>query len=169
MPQPGEATSWIMSEPGFLELTPQEKNEAGSFSFVWGMFELGVMHALGKAPSESLGRLTCREYAHSIFIPKANLNAEITYFKNLFFTEVGNPTEAWNNAYFRSADKSEEIKAILLKSQHVFEEDAEALIRIVVRFRNNFFHGLKWAYQLRGQLNNFVHASSVLIKLMPAT
>ncbi len=36
MPQLGEATTWIMKEPCFLDLSSQEQNEAGSFSFIWG-------------------------------------------------------------------------------------------------------------------------------------
>tara|TARA_B100000614_G_scaffold111617_1_gene100153 strand:- start:1007 stop:1162 length:156 start_codon:yes stop_codon:yes gene_type:complete len=37
---------------------------------------------------------------------------------------------------------------------------------IVWRFRNNLFHGEKWAYQLQGQLSNFTHANAVLMRLL---
>lgn len=139
----------------------------GRLALFGGIFELRVMRALQKAPSVSLGRITCREYASSTFMPKADLSAEILYFKSFFFSKDGNPTEVWNKACFRDADKSEEIKTILLKSQGTFEENAEALIRIIVQFKNDFFRDSKWAYYLKGQKNNFVDASSVLVKLIP--
>ena len=42
------------------------------------------------------------------------------------------------------------------------------LLIIVYRYRNNFFHGIKWAYNFRDQLDNFTNANrllSMLIKL----
>ena len=40
------------------------------------------------------------------------------------------------------------------------------MLIIVWRFRNNLFHGEKWAYQLQGQLSNFTHANAVLMRLL---
>ncbi|CCE97846.1 Hypothetical protein SFHH103_03354 [Sinorhizobium fredii HH103] len=37
---------------------------------------------------------------------------------------------------------------------------------IVWRFRNNLFHGEKWAYQLQDQLSNFTNANAVLMRLL---
>ena len=37
---------------------------------------------------------------------------------------------------------------------------------VVYRIRNNLFHGMKWAYGMRGQLENFRHANAVLIKAL---
>jgi hypothetical protein len=168
MPKPGNATTWIMNQPFFSELNKDLQNEAGSFSFIWGIFELRVIGSLGKDPSASLGRAICGEYANSSSITKIDLNDEIHYFKKLFFNKDQSPTEVWQNACFRENDRCDEIKAILLNPESTFEQNAEALIRIVLRFRNNFFHGFKWAYALKGQINNFVYSSSVLVKLMPA-
>jgi hypothetical protein len=39
-------------------------------------------------------------------------------------------------------------------------------LMIVWRLRNNLFHGSKWAYQIRGQLDNFTHANAVLMKVL---
>jgi hypothetical protein len=41
-----------------------------------------------------------------------------------------------------------------------------ALLIIVLRYRNNFFHGIKWAYGLRDQLNNFNNANLLLMKMI---
>ncbi|WP_299842726.1 hypothetical protein [uncultured Jannaschia sp.] len=167
MSKAGEATNWIQAQPYFSELSLQEAQEAGSFSFIWGIFELRVMEVLQKDKSVSLSKTVCQEYAASAYLPDCDLLGEKKYFKERFFDENGEPNKTWNGALFRPADKSEEIKDILLSENSTHEENAEALIRIVSRLRNNFFHGYKWAYNLKGQLHNFTQGSSVLIKLMP--
>ena len=43
-------------------------------------------------------------------------------------------------------------------------EIAAGLLIIVFRFRNNLLHGVKWAYQIQGQLENFCHANAVLMR-----
>jgi hypothetical protein len=40
-------------------------------------------------------------------------------------------------------------------------EVAAALLIIVYRLRNNLFHGVKWAYEIQGQLENFNHGNAV--------
>ncbi|WP_415451258.1 hypothetical protein [Acetobacter syzygii] len=167
MPKPGEATNWIMQQYAFKDLPRTEQNEAGSFSFIWGIFENRVMQVLDRNPEESLTKSVCRDYANSEHIPKTDVSAEINYFRNLFFTPTGDETDVWVNACFRKGDKSDEIKEILLSNSRTFEMEAEALLRVISRLRNNFFHGFKWAYNLKGQLNNFVFANSALVKLMP--
>lgn len=164
----GNGANWIKKQPMFSELSPAEQNEAGSFSFICTIFELNVMQVLGKDPaSSSLGRGTCQEYAQSKYLPNNNLDAEKSYFRNRFFDTGGQDQPTWKSASFRANDNKEEIKSTLLNSNATAVEDAEALIRIVVRLRNNYFHGFKWAYRMKGQLDNFVHANSVLIKMMP--
>lgn len=41
----------------------------------------------------------------------------------------------------------------------------KALLLIILRLRNNLFHGVKWQYFLQDQFENFSHANGVL---MPA-
>ncbi len=40
------------------------------------------------------------------------------------------------------------------------------MLIIVFRYRNNLFHGVKWEYELAGQLSNFTTANSVLMKVL---
>jgi hypothetical protein len=167
MPAPGEAVNWIKGQPFFDQLSIAEQQEAGSFSFIWGIYELRVMKVLDKRKTESLSKGSCREYARSEHIPKVDLSAEKSYFRHRFFELDGNSKETWDNAEFRDNDRSEEIREVLLSNDASFEDDAEALLRVVTRLRNNYFHGIKWAYNLKGQLDNFTHANSVLIKTMP--
>ena len=63
----------------------------------------------------------------------------------------------------RRNDHPDLIKRMLLgKVERPSELLAAALI-IVLRYRNNLFHGLKWAYGLRGQRQNFETAIALLI------
>ncbi|HEX8678690.1 MAG TPA: hypothetical protein VF683_01920, partial [Chthoniobacterales bacterium] len=41
----------------------------------------------------------------------------------------------------------------------------KTLLLIILRLRNNLFHGVKWQYLLYDQFENFTHANAVL---MPA-
>jgi hypothetical protein len=48
-------------------------------------------------------------------------------------------------------------------------DDAEilsAVLIIVLRLRNNLFHGVKWTYGIRGQLENFRNANNVLMSII---
>lgn len=40
---------------------------------------------------------------------------------------------------------------------------ASAMLIIVLRFRNNLFHGVKWQYELASQLDNFETANHVFM------
>lgn len=168
MPVAGDATNWIEQQPMFSDLSPVEQNEAGSFSFICTIFERNVIQVLELDPEKaSLRRQTCEEYARSQYLPECDLTVEKAYFRNRFFDADGNELDTWAGASFRDGDKADEVKAILLNPEASAVEDAEALVRIVVRLRNNYFHGFKWAYKMKGQMDNFVHANSVLMKVMP--
>ena len=43
------------------------------------------------------------------------------------------------------------------------EKIAAAVLIIVYRLRNNLFHGVKWSYELQGQLENFTQATAALM------
>jgi hypothetical protein len=42
----------------------------------------------------------------------------------------------------------------------------DAALIIVLRYRNNLFHGIKWQYKLFGQLDNFETANAILMKTL---
>ena len=43
-------------------------------------------------------------------------------------------------------------------------EVVAVVLIIVYRYRKNLFHGVKWSYELRGQLENFMHANTILMQ-----
>jgi hypothetical protein len=38
--------------------------------------------------------------------------------------------------------------------------------RLMLRLRNNLFHGVKWSYEMKGQLDNFQNANDVLMAVI---
>ncbi len=49
------------------------------------------------------------------------------------------------------------------------DDDAEVLsaaLIIVLRLRNNLFHGVKWSYGIKGQLENFRNANNLLMSVI---
>lgn len=168
MPRAREAAQWLMQQPIFQALSVDEKNEAGSFVFLWGIFEARVISYQYPGKSDiSINKKVCVDYANArhSFVP--DLREEKIYFRNLFFDESGNPTQVWNDASFQGSDYKEEIQSQLLDPRYDARKDMEILMRIVTRLRNNLFHGIKWASGMEGQMKNFVYGNSVMIKLMP--
>jgi hypothetical protein len=55
------------------------------------------------------------------------------------------------------------VRAVL-KGENTNPADCVAVLLIVAfRLRNNLFHGVKWAYGIRGQLGNFTNANEALM------
>ncbi|PHM39148.1 hypothetical protein Xmau_03053 [Xenorhabdus mauleonii] len=62
--------------------------------------------------------------------------------------------------------KADLVRSVLTKENDNPTDQLIVCLIIVFRFRNNFFHGLKWAYELRGQLGNFTHSIALLKKYL---
>ena len=45
-------------------------------------------------------------------------------------------------------------------------EILSAVLIVVLRLRNNLFHGEKWTYGIKGQLDNFRNANNVLMSVI---
>ena len=69
----------------------------------------------------------------------------------------------------RAADQPDAVRSVINGSNNDPRDRVLTVLMIVWRFRNNLFHGEKWAYQLEGQLGNFTHANSVLMRLLERT
>ncbi|MGI6855160.1 hypothetical protein [Mesorhizobium sp. 1B3] len=66
----------------------------------------------------------------------------------------------------RPADHLDLVRSVLDGSNNDPHDRLLTVLMIVWRFRNNFFHGEKWAYRLQGQLQNFTHANAILMRLL---
>ena len=56
------------------------------------------------------------------------------------------------------------MRSVLGGNSEGLANDAAVVFIVVYRYLNNLFHGLKWAYALQGQLDNFLQANAILMK-----
>ncbi|WP_426092379.1 hypothetical protein [Flavobacterium sp. DSR3-2] len=56
----------------------------------------------------------------------------------------------------------EKIRKVLIREVTTPQEILEALLLILLRFRNNLFHGNKQIVNLNSQISNFTHANKLL-------
>ncbi len=90
---------------------------------------------------------------------------ELSYFRQRYFAN-GNFTHHFRHLNLRPADQLDLVRSVLDGSNDDRRDRLLTVLMIIWRFRNNFLHGEKWAYNLQGQVQNFTHANSVLMQLL---
>lgn len=58
------------------------------------------------------------------------------------------------------------VEAVLKGENANLGDTAAALLIVIYRLRNNLFHGVKWAYGIRGQRENFENANALLMSAL---
>lgn len=157
---PTSPIDWMCKNaPGFAELSNDERDAIMHFSLLWSFFEgtalgthassdriLGLSHEWKRK-----GRLNFERFARSF-----------AYFQNRYFKN-GKETEYFGGLHLRRNDKSALVRAVLNGKNTNPADRVAALLIVVLRLRNNLFHGVKWAYEIQGQLDNFTNANIVLM------
>lgn len=92
-------------------------------------------------------------------------DAELAYFRERYFAN-GAFTHHFAHLHLRPADQPDLVRSVLDGSNNDPRDRLLAALMIVWRFRNNLFHGEKWAYQLQDQLSNFTNANALLMRLL---
>lgn len=92
----------------------------------------------------------------------APFSQSLAHFKNRYFNN-GEFTHLFHGLNLRRSDSPELVKKVV-KGENTNDADCiAALLIIVYRLRNNLFHGVKWAYGLRDQLENFTNANNAIM------
>lgn len=151
---------WLKTNaPGFRELPRKDRDAIMHFSFLWSFFESKVLNR--NASANAICAFTA-QWASCGGLDVTPFESSLTYFRHRYF-DNGEVTENFQGLRLRANDKPELVKAVL-KGENTDPKDAvSAMLIIVYRFRNNLFHGEKWAYGIRGQFDNFTHANTVLM------
>ncbi|QPM90612.1 hypothetical protein PSAL_018510 [Pseudooceanicola algae] len=92
-------------------------------------------------------------------------DGELAYFRERYYAN-GDFTHHFAHLHLRPADQPDLVRSVLDGRRNDPRDRLLTVLMIVWRFRNNLFHGEKWAYQLQGQHSNFTHANAVLIRLL---
>lgn len=154
---------WLLAKaPGFQALPEADRAAIFNFTFLWSLFEAQVMGNFARADLiyakvdgwRDAGTLYADRYA-----------PELAYFRQRYFAN-GAFTNHFPHLHLRPADQPAVVQSVLDGSNNDPRDQLLTVVMIVWRFRNNLFHGEKWAYQLQGQLSNFTHANAVLMRIL---
>jgi hypothetical protein len=151
---------WLLQNaPGFNALTDDERQAIAEFSLLWSLFEARVLDT--RASAERI-YATVEQWRDEGSLDAAAYDLELAYFRDRYFDGNGF-THHLHHLHLRPANKPGLVKAVINGTNDDPCDRVAVVHNIVLRFRNNLFHGLKWQYHLRDQLENFRTASGVLI------
>lgn len=154
---------WLLEKvPGFQVLTEADFTAIFNFTFLWSLFEAQIMGNFARAD------LICTkvdEWQAAGTLNTDQYGPELAYFKQRYFAN-GAVTHHFEHLHLRPADQPDIVRSVIDGSNNDPRDRLLTVLLIVWRFRNNLFHGEKWAYQLQGQLTNFTHANAVLMRLL---
>lgn len=150
-----------MIAPGVANLSPAEHEALQRFTLLWTLFEVQVIENSASAIkiAEVIGRIDPQ------IIEACRFQEQLGYFQDRY-VEEGNINYRFEHLHLRNNDNPELVRSVLLGENKDVEAQLIACLTIVYRFRNNFFHGLKWAYGLQDQLDNFTHSANLLRKCL---
>ena len=154
---------WLnLNAPGYENLGQDEKDAIMHFSLLWSLFEAQVLNtsASANAIHSKIG-----EWCEAGLVDPVEFEQFKSYFTQRY-VEDGELNNRFAHLYLRNGDKPELVRAVLKEEDDNIQNVVTVLLIIVLRYRNNFFHGIKWAYQFQDQLDNFNTANSLLMKVI---
>ena len=148
--------------PGFRHLSQPEKDATMHFALLWSLFEA---KALDTRASASAILSLVHEWQAQGRLDASKFSDHLEHFKTRYFAN-GQPTHHFNGLHLRNGDNPALVRAVLSGANVDPADSVAALFIVVYRLRNNLFHGMKWADELRDQLANFNHANSALMSAL---
>ncbi|QJQ03422.1 hypothetical protein C798_25255 [Herbaspirillum rubrisubalbicans Os34] len=130
---------------------------------LWTYFEAQVCGTKAGAP---LLLNIAKDVATAEYFDPAALKKAMAHFRNRYL-ENGQPSYHFDHLNFREEKYAKKVLAILSSDGSDPVQELQAALLIVFRYRNNLFHGIKWAYQLSGQKTNFSRAIDLLKSVIP--
>jgi len=130
------------------------------FSLLWSLFEAEVLNA--DANADAIVRTVQRWNRAQTLTPQI-FAIEADYFKRRYYAD-GQFTYHFAHLHLERSGHFQVVQNVLSGKDATPSSIAAATLIIVFRYRNNLFHGEKWAYELRDQNQNFAHANEVLMR-----
>ena len=154
---------WLLAKaPGFRAPPEPDRTAIFNFTFLWSLFEAQVMGNFARA---DLIRAKGDQWHDAGTLEADQYAPELAYFRHRYFAN-GVFTHHFPHLHLRRADQPAVVQSVLNGSNNDPRDQLLTVVMIVWRFRNNLFHGEKWAYKLQGQLSNFTHANAILMRLL---
>jgi hypothetical protein len=158
-----EPIEWLMrAAPGFDRLSTEERKAIADLSLLWSFFEGTILHTEGNANRiidyvrslSTLGTLTLKPFQDVI-----------RYYSNRYY-DGAHFTPEFYELHLRASDHRSLVEKVVQGQTTDEVEILSAVLIIILRLRNNLFHGVKWSYSIQGQLENFRNANSVLMSVI---
>jgi hypothetical protein len=155
--------AWLeKSQPGFDRIGDEERGAIRDFSLLWSLYEGTILDASGSARAIVDDAKSLKETGQLNLDP---IKAPIEYFLSRYF-DGKELTHAYGMLYLRQNDRPDLVERVVRRQSQDDVEILSAILIIVLRLRNNLFHGMKWAYGIRDQFKNFQNANRVLMAVM---
>lgn len=149
---------WLCErDDGLAHLSVDERDATVSFSLLWMYFEARLVNT--RASATSLKALVGRLEAENRPLNTQSIADCYEYFRQRYWDGNG------PSGYFPGLKMSEEMAHEVLSTLAMPPTDRaklEVCLLVVLRYRNNLFHGTKWLYGLEGQQANFEYAVQLL-------
>jgi len=146
--------------PGFDQLSEDERQTIHCFSLLWTVFEAQVLES-----NASVTKImeTTRLLEEGGKLEDPWFSDTLVYFINRYINKnTCDTNDKFASLNLRNNDDKELVTSVLKKEIHKYSAQLAACLIIVFRFRNNYFHGLKWADEMTGQKDNFDHSIQLM-------
>jgi len=154
---------WLnINAPGYNNLSQEEKDAIMNFSLLWSLFEAQV---LNNSASANTIEAKINMWNEQGYLKENEFNIFKSYFVNRYI-EDGETNYHFEQLHLRNNDKPDLVKSVLKGDENNISTVVTTLLIIVLRYRNNYLHGIKWAYEFHDQLNNFNTANDLLMKII---
>jgi len=148
--------------PGYCQLKPIEKVVIQNFSLMWSLFESKL---LNRNASLRMIYDVVSDWKENNTYQEISINECFDYFQNRYITN-GKINSTFSNLRFQSGEFTNKVIIILINGNQNYYDSIFAVLAIIYRLRNNFFHGEKWAYSFSNQYNNFNYSNLFLIEIL---
>ncbi|MFZ8201224.1 hypothetical protein [Alteromonas portus] len=147
---------------GYEQLSEDERKAISDFSLIWTLFESQLLENSANS-NKILSK--CEEWVKLNLIEESVIDSSLSYFRERYVHD-GAPSHRFEHLHLRKNDRPELIWSVLVGESEKLELKMACCLIIAFRFRNNYFHGVKWAYQFAEQRENFEHSCLLLTKLI---
>ncbi len=141
------------------ELFCEDLEPLKDFSILWSIFEF-------KLCDTRYSKVKIGKKLREMNLSKSTFKFFYDYLKERY---SGNGFDLFEGLKFENPKDKSSVKDIIIDKTFDSESDYNiifALMLVVYRFRNNFFHWSKAQDNFRDQINNFKHANSFLLILI---
>ena len=157
---------WLEARvPGFVDLSAEERNAIFHFALLWSLFEAKALDT--HASARSILALI-HEWSANGSLGAEAFQDSLRYFRLRYF-QNGQPSHHFQGLHLRDNDSPELVRSVLTSENNNPADSVAVLLIVIYRLRNNLFHGVKWAYGIHDQLENFTWANTALMLALDRT